>query len=48
MEVIVLLIGTGLLAVAGIRIGMLLAPRFEHWGEPPKDPEAPPTDHDHP
>jgi hypothetical protein len=48
IELIVFLIGAGALAIAGIRVGMLLAPRFEHWGEPPKEPEVPSTDDDQP
>ena len=51
-DVLVLLIATAVLAVVGIRVGMLLAPRFEHWGEPPPataaDDEAPSNHDDHP
>ena len=36
MELIALLIGAALVAVLGIRIGMLVAPRLERLGAPPE------------
>jgi hypothetical protein len=38
MEFVVLLIMTAVIAVMGIRIGMLVAPRIDRWGTP-RDPE---------
>ena len=42
MEIVVLVVGALILAVAGVRVGMLLAPRIERWGTPrePEDKEA--------
>jgi len=44
MELLVLVVGTAILTVLGIRVGMLLAPRVERWGAP-RDPD---TQHESP
>ena len=45
-EIIVVLVVAAVVAVLGIRIGMLLAPRLERWGAPPDDAEAQASDDD--
>ena len=47
MEILVLLVGTAFVAVIGIAIGMLLAPRFDRWAAPPEPDkkDAGPNDH---
>jgi hypothetical protein len=50
MELLLLLVGTAFIAVIGIAVGMLLAPRFDRWAAPPernqKDEDAMDTDAD--
>jgi hypothetical protein len=45
-DVVVLLIITAGLAVVGIRVGMLLAPRIERWGDAPEEEAHAPDDDD--
>ena len=33
MEILILLVGTAFIAVIGIAIGMLLAPRLDRWAQ---------------
>jgi hypothetical protein len=41
MELVVLVLGSGILAVIGIGIGMLLAPRLDRWAAPRPPAESP-------
>ena len=38
MELLVLVVAAAVVALVGIRIGMLVAPRVERWGAP-RDPD---------
>lgn len=41
MDLVVLVVGAGLIAVVGVGIGMLVAPRLDRWAAPKPPPEAP-------
>lgn len=40
MELLLLIVGTGVIAVVGVGIGMLVAPRLDRWAAPKPPPES--------
>ena len=43
MEIVIVVVIAAVLAVVGIRVGMLLAPRIDRWGAPPKPDDEDPN-----